>query len=169
MEYPEELYQDGRDRLDKSAILNPHYLYARHKPGYDWDEIEGLPDYTKIKIDPEIPEKNQSLNWDQYSEPHWVRFNPEKVYLKEYAVVGFLTETIRHIEGCDENSELDLSNLIDVEHDPIEINYSHCQISCTDKFRNVPTKKEKKSRKRALRMAMRHRSEVFLKPNEEMN
>jgi hypothetical protein len=167
MQYPDELYQRGRKKLDKSAILSSDYLYARHKPGYDWNEKEGLPDYTKIKIDPENKEKNQSLNWDRFSKPHWVRFNPNRVYQKEYAVVGFLTETIRHIEKYENNSELDLSDMIDVEHDPVEINYSHCQISCSDKFRITPTKKEKKSIKRALRMAMRHRSKVFLKPYEE--
>ena len=167
MEYPDALYQSGRKRLDKSAILDRDYLYARHKPGYDWDEKEGLPDYTKIKIDPDHKGKNQSLNWDRYSKPHWVRFNPDKIYQKEYAVVGFLAESIRHIEKCENNSKLDLSDMIDVEHDPIEINYSHCQISCSEKFRKIPARKEKKTIKRALRMAMRHRSKIFLKPNKD--
>lgn len=164
MEYPDELYRNEREPLQKSAILDHHYLYARHKPGYDWKEVEGLPDFTKIKIDPDDKDKNQSFNWEKFSEPHWVRFNPQKEYLKDYAVVGFLTETIRNIE---QNSENLMPNLLDVEHDPDEINYSHCQLSCLEKFKAIPTKKQKRSAKRAIRMAMRHRSKVFLKPNEE--
>lgn len=49
MEYPEELYCNGREKLDKLNIIDSNYLYARHKPGYDWKEEEGLPDCTKIK------------------------------------------------------------------------------------------------------------------------
>lgn len=165
MEYPEVLYQNGREKVDKDAILESHYLYARHKPGYDWNEAEGLPDYNKIKINPDSPEKNQSFNWEQYSEPHWVRFKSEKIYLKDYAVVGYLAGTLKHIEKNIDDEKSALSDLINVEHEPIEINYSHCQISCTDKFKKITT--NKKSIKRALRMAIRHQATVFLKPNEE--
>ncbi len=161
MEYPEALYCNGRKKLDKAKIVNSNFLYARHKPGHDWNEEEGLPDFSKIKINPKKPSENQSFNWDQYSEPHWVRFNPQKEYLKEYAVVGFLVETIRNIKTF--NDELE-NDFVDVEHEPVKINYSHCQLVCLEKLRLI---KNNKPVRRALRMAMKHNSEVFLRPNEE--
>ena len=164
MEYPEELYRKGRHKLDKSKIINSDYLYARHKPGHDWNEIEGLPDFTKIKINPNEPSNNQSFNWDRFSKPHWVRFNPHKKYLNEYAVVGFLTETIRNLSKHDPDLEIDL---VDVEHKPEEINYSHCQLSCLEKFKLIETKRQKKERASSIRMVMKHNSKVFLQPNEE--
>lgn len=163
MEYPEALYCNGRKKLDKAEIFNSNYLYARHKPGYDWIEEEGLPDFSKIKIDPKTPSKNQSFNWDRFSEPHWVRFNPQKEYLKEYAVVGFLVETIRNLKQT--NCELE-NDLVDVEHEPVNINYSHCQLVCLERLKK---KKQNKKIRRAIRMAMKHNSKVVLKPNEEIN
>lgn len=140
MKYPNELYRNGREELDKSNILDTHYLYARHKPGVDWNESQGLPDFTKIKIDPDKSDKNQSFNWDKLSEPHWVRFNPAKEYLQHYAVVGFLTETIRNIDKYSTDCE---KNLIDVEHKPVDINYSHCQLLCTGKFKMITANRKK--------------------------
>jgi hypothetical protein len=163
MEYPSDLYQNGRIKLSRTDIHNSDYMYARHKPGYDWDEDQELPDFSKIKIDPENPDKNQSFNWDKFSKPHWTRFNLGKKYLEEYAVIGFLTETIRNISKYVENLE---PNLIDIEHEPIEINYSHCQLSCAERFRRKNNKKEKRKIRRAIRMAMKHNSKVFLKPYE---
>lgn len=160
MDFPEELYCKNRKKIQSSEILDKHYQYARHKPGHDWNERHELPDYTKIKIDPNN-KNNQSFNWDQFSEPHWVRFDPQGKYLIDYAVVGFLTGTIRNVDQFDNNIE---NGLIDVEHKPIENNYSHCQLYCTEKFKNIET--NKKTIRRAIRMAMRHNSHVFLKPFE---
>jgi len=156
MEYPDALNTNGRPTLSKEEILADNYLYQRHKPGIDWVEKEGLPDFSKIKIDPKKPENNQSYNWDRYSEPHWVRFNPQKEYQIEYAVVGYLTETIRNLKNY--NSKL-LNNFLDVEHVPVDINYSHCQLSCD--------RGATKSVRREMRKTLRHKVKVYLNPYEE--
>lgn len=160
MEYPEALYSNGRPRLSNNEILKEHYLYQRHKPGYDWKEEEGLPDFTKIKIDPNNPERNQSYNWEKFSEPHWVRFNPQKEYQIEYAVVGYLTETIRNLNQYDSGLP---NKILDVEHAPVDINYSHCQLSCI----KTPETRIDKTKKRAMRQALKNKSKVFLAPNQK--
>ena len=168
MKYPEELYRQGRPILDKSEISKKEFLYARHKPGHDWKIDENIPDYTKIKIDPDNQDENQSYNWDKLSKHHWVRFNPLKEYLINYAVVGYLADTIRNIEKyCFENNGVTAvsKGTLDVEHKPTEINYSHCQLLCTDKFKESNV--SKRIKKRAMRMGMRHNSHVFLMPNSD--
>ena len=160
MDYPESLYKNNREKLDKSCIKLLDNLYARHKPGYDWDEKEGLPDFSKIKIDPYNKEKNQSFNWDRFSEPKWVRYNIELVYQNEYAVIGYKVSSIRNINeiNCDISN-----NLIDVEHDPIECNYSHCQLECMDDLKA----NNSRQLRNLLRMAIKHNAQVLFGPNEE--
>lgn len=160
MQYPKELLRNHRDKLDSSDILDSHYLYKRHKPGHDWDENLDLPDFSKIRIEPDNQNENQSFNWEKFSEPHWVRFTPQGEYLLQYAVVGYLTETIRKADIYDQRVEKDL---VDVEHDPIEENYSHCQIFCLDKLKQMQ-KAERKKQKRFIRLAMKHKALVSLKP-----
>ena len=163
MEYPQELYSNGRETLHEDQILDSHKLYQRHKPGYDWKESEGLPDFTKIKIDPKEKKNNQSYNWEIFSSPAWARFNEKKEYQKEYAVVSYSAGTIRHIERYDDLNLLE-PDLLGVEHAPNEINYSHCQLYCTEKFANSDNLKGKK---RAARLAMKHGANTILKPFEE--
>ncbi len=163
MEYPQELYPNERQTLNEDKILDIHKLYQRHKPGYDWKESEGLPDFTKIKIDPKDNKNNQSYNWELFSAPAWVRFNEQKEYKKEYAVVSYLAGTIRNIERYD-NSNLLEPGLLGVEHTPNDINYSHCQLYCTDKFVNS---EELRKKRRAARLAIKHGAKTLLKPFEE--
>ena len=164
MKYPTQLLTNGRDKLDRVLIKSDNLLFARHKPGYDWNDGEDLPDFTKIKLDTIVPENNQSLNWDKFSEPKWVRFNTNQEYQKDYAVIGYLTASIRNISKANNNLTNDL---IDVEHNPIDLNYSHCQLECLEKLKSIEGRKKIKSIKRLLRMALKHNAVVLFKPGEE--
>lgn len=164
MEYPQELYPEDRQALNEDRILDTHNLYQRHKPGYDWKESEGLPDFTKIKIDPKNNINNQSYNWELFSAPDWVRFNEHKEYQKEYAVVAYLAGVIRNIERFDDSNHLE-PGLLGVEHAPNDINYSHCQLYCTDKFAAIED--NLKGIRRAARLAIKHGAKTILKPFEE--
>ena len=152
MEYPDALYSNNRPVLPKEEILDDQYLFQRCKPGYGWIEKEGLPDYTKIQIDPKN-EKTQSYNWERFSKPHWVRFNLSEKYLIEYAVVGFLPLNIRNLhEYYPMYKEYDpwvIKSILDVEHKPEEINYSHCQLLCIPPPSLPVTKRVKRSMKLA--------------------
>lgn len=153
MEYPQELYANGREKCPNTDIKDDHYLYMRHLPGHSWKEEEGIPDYNTIKLDFNNRENNQSCNWNIFSEPHWVRFDINKNYKIENAVVGYLVYNLRNLDLY--NTEVP-GDIIDAEHDPIDQNYSHCQLLCLRSF----TKKEK----RALRMEFKHAAKVLLLP-----
>ncbi len=159
MEYPRELYRNGRPKLPASDIESSHRMYMRHLPGYDWNMDEGLPDYTKIKIDPEN-RNNQSYNWNKFSKPHWARFNPDCEYLPEYAVVSYLVDTIRRPDQYDNSIP---ANMIDIEHKPIEINYSHCELLCKEVFDKLRTAEIRKI-KRPVRLAFKNKAEIELLP-----
>lgn len=148
MKYPSSLLQENKKKLEPNRIRNWNYLYTRHKPSSDWNEEEGLPDFTKIKID-------QSFNWCNFSIPLWTRFNDRKEYLSEYAVAGFQVKTIRfeHIKNSPFTTQV-----VDVEHIPEPTNYSHCQL--------IPKRKLTKTEKRELRATLRHNCIVPLKPNQ---
>lgn len=137
--------------LSETQILNSHYMYARHKPGHDWKIEEGLPDFSKIKI-----EDKQSFNWNIFSIPIWTRFNDKKEYQNEYAVVAFLVETIRYSSSIDQNFE---NHTLSVAHAPIENNYSHCEL--------ILKKELTKSQRRAIRLTLKHKSFVALTPHQE--
>lgn len=156
MEYPQELYSNGRSKCKNEEIKNEHFLYMRHLPGHSWKTEEGIPDYNTIKLDYSNRDANQSCNWDKYSEPHWVRFDIEKNYRIDNAVVGYLVNIIRNLNSFKPEVPADI---VDVEHDPIDQNYSHCQLLCLRKF--------SKSEKRALRMEFRHGAKVYLLPNSD--
>lgn len=149
MKYPSLLLQKKRKKLDTNKIKNWNYLYSRHKPSSNWNHEEGLPDFTKIKID-------QSFNWCNYTIPLWTRFNLEKEYLQEYAVAGIKVKTIR-----EEHTKLDCfdQKIIDIIHDPIDINYSHCQLNTFQTLNRID--------RRQLRATFRHKCKVPLKPNEK--
>lgn len=151
MKYPNLLLMHGRKTFDKNNIKNFNYLYTRHKPSNDWDDKNGLPDFTKIKID-------QSFNWCNFSIPAWTRFNAEKKYLNDYAVAGFYVKTIRESY---KNSPEFTEQVLEIEHKPLEINYSHCQL--------IALKNLNRTEKRELRMTLRHQCIVPLKPGEKRN
>ncbi len=156
MNFPSSLIQKGRGTLPNNPIFLFHRVYIRHKPGHGWNIKDDLPDFTTIKI------PDQSCNWSQFSIPIWARFNDQKAYNKEYAVVTYKLGTIRKIGSVlrqtDPSSTLD-DNTLDVVHDPIENNYSHCVLK--QRVNLNPTQR------RAVRMAMKHKSSVYIKPDLE--
>lgn len=150
MRFPPCLLQRGRESLPTSRIKNFHRVFIRHKPGYDWDESTGLPDYTKIKIDGE-----QSCNWSMLSLPSWARFNINKEFLEQYAVIGYLVKSIRKPEKYNDTLE---EGLLDLQHKPEENNYSHTQLCAL--------KKVGRKQKRSIRLVMKNKSSVELKPRK---
>lgn len=149
MKFPSSLLQNGRKKKSSARIRNWNYVYTRHKPSSDWNHEEGLPDFTKIKLD-------QSFNWCNYSIPLWTRFNDAQEYLEEYAVAGFSAGTIRREHQKDDLFD---TQVIDVHHEPIETNYSHCELQ--------PVRKLSKTERRALRVSLRHNCIVPLLPSEK--
>ena len=149
MKFPKLLFQNKRKIRSSECIRNWNYLYTRHKPSTNWNKDENLPDFSQIKLD-------QSLNWCNYSIPAWVRFNDGGDYLSDYAVAGFKADTIRneHLK-----SESFPKRVLHVNHKPIEMNYSHCELLCIEKL--------SKSKRRELRMSLRHNCIVPLLPGEE--
>ena len=86
----------------------------------------------------------------------WTRFNDAQEYLEDYAVAGFSADTIR----CEHQKyELFDSQVVEVQHEPIETNYSHCEL--------YPVRKLSKTEKRALRASLRHHCVVPLLPSEK--
>lgn len=152
MKYPSSLLTNNRKTFNKTCIKDFNYLYTRHKPSTDWKEEDGLPDFSKIKLD-------QSFNWCNFSIPIWTRFNNKKEYLHDYAIAGFYVKTIR--ESHKNSSVKFTQKILEIEHRPEEYNYSHCQL--------VTLKNLSKTEKRALRMTLRHKCITPLKPNEKRN
>ncbi len=151
MKFPVFLLQKNRKKKVSKKIKNWNFLYTRHKPSTDWNEEEGLPDFTKIKID-------QSFNWCNFSIPIWTRFTDKKEYLSEYAVAGFKVKTIRNehlTKGIFD------TRVIDIEHKPVAANYSHCELI---KIRDL-----NKAEKREIRATLRHKCIIPLRPNEKRN
>ena len=72
-----------------------------------------------------------------------------------------MTFTVRNPEKYDSSIS---SNLIDVEHLPEEINYSHCQLLCTEKMKLLLNNKPIR---RSIRMALKNNSVVIIEPNVE--
>lgn len=149
MKFPLMLLQKNRKCLSSNRINNWNYLYTRHKPSYDWDESEGLPDFTKLKID-------QSYNWCNFSIPIWTRFNNNKQYLSDYAVAGFKVKTIRNVYKYMNDFD---SPITEVHHKPVPNNYSHCELLLLENIN--------KMQKREMRINFRHSCIVPLKPDEK--
>jgi hypothetical protein len=125
-------------------------MYARHKPGHDWDESEGLPDFSKIKLE------SQSFNWNIFSIPIWTRFNDKKEYFENYAVVGFSVETIRYTFKYNPQFQ---DHTLGLDHLPVKYNYSHCQLRMNRELNKLE--------KRELRLILKNKSVVPLKPNQK--
>jgi hypothetical protein len=147
MKYPLLLYKFGRRNLSDKSIKDYHYMFMRNKPNHGWDVAEGVPDFTTIKPD-------QSFNWCRFSLPVWVRFDDKKMYRRNYAVVAIYMNSVRHSQGIDQRFP-DYSH--NIKHKALPANYSHCEL--VEKKLDKPTR-------RALRMTLRHRSQVCLLPEE---
>lgn len=156
MNYPKTLFRNGRGLYPENKIKHHHRMYARHKPGYDWIVAEGLPDFSKIKIEAGHSDANQSFNWSMFSLAHWVRFNPDKTFLENYAVISFRVKVIRNVHLF--NPELKVPYL-GVEHKPDEENFSHCQLYSLPNF--------DKAKKRSIRLTLKHKARTELRPNEK--
>lgn len=155
---PKDLLRQGRVAKEDSSFKNHDRLYARHKPGVGWDEKEGLPDFTQIKM-------TQSLNWCLYSLPHWCRFNDAGEYLNNYAVVSYSHAEITNISEQSEEKRLSGNiKALKIIHDPIELNYSHCELRVMSDLGSI-----NKTDRRAIRAKFKHASSVELKPFERPN
>ena len=118
-------------------------MYARHPESF-WNQQAGeYLAFEKIRSD-------QSFNWSAFSIPIWVRFNDRKVYQENYIVVGYYVNTIRNTHKL--KPELP-PNSYGLKHDPIENNYSHCEL--------YPDKIEKKW-KRAYRITLKHKFKIII-------
>ena len=150
MTFPKSLIKGNRREFPEDKISTKNLMYARHKPGYDWNEGDDYPDLSKIKID-------QSFNWSAYSLPCWARFNPNKVYQSEYGVVGYSVNKIRN--PINDLGESILVVNPNVNHKPEDNNYSHCELVLESPIT--------KSLKREYRTALKHRSVVYLRPHQK--
>ncbi|NQU68148.1 MAG: hypothetical protein HQ510_09415 [Candidatus Marinimicrobia bacterium] len=151
MKYPTALLVRGRCQFPKNKIRHFNYMYARQKPSTDWNENDGLPDFTRIKT-------NQSYNWCIFSIPIWTRFDDKKTYLSDYAVTAFSVETIRESYKYGLETQ---SQVLEVKHKPMDQNYSHCEMN--------PLGNLNKTQRREIRMSLRHKCYVSLRPNETQN
>ena len=124
----------------------------RNKPGHSWNLEEDIPDFSQIS-------SSQSFNWCRYSIPQWVRFNENKEYLIDYAIVGIKSKVIRYSKKYNQNIE---NFIYSVTHVPLNFNYSHCEL--LQKKENI-TKLEK----RAFRMILRLNCKIYLRPNKDYN
>ena len=145
MKFPSLLFQKNRKKLEASRIREWNYVFTRHKPSTNWNHDENLPDFATFKIN-----ENQSCNWCNYSIPIWTRFNDKQDYCSDYAVAGFKVNTIRGLQVG--------SKFFNVEHSPIQTNYSHCEIRTSEKLT--------KTEKREIRASLHQNCKTFLKPNE---
>jgi len=132
-------------------------IYARFKPGSDWRQEEQLPAYEKIKVD-------QSFNWEVFSIPEWTRFNPNREYLANYAVVAFKIHPIRLSEKIVLPAGFTplINNSLDIVHKPIPENYSHCELACD------PAIHKDKTVRRIIRMTIKfsHHKTILLPKKE---
>lgn len=169
MNFPPSLIQNNRPQFPKAKILLSHFVYARHKPGHDWLVKENIPDFEKIKIPKNLEEsqkgKGQSFNWNLFSIPIWARFDDTKLYKEGYAIVAFSVFSIRRTaELIEKNSNTNPqfgNETLDIEHAPLENNYSHCNLTINLELN--PTER------RAIRMTLKHNSYVPLLPNQKRN
>ena len=117
MQFPSSLKQNDRRKLPENCILSWQYMYARH-PRSHWSEDEDFPQFETIR-------SKQSFNWSAFSIPIWARFNDLMEYQSGYGVAGYRVKTIRRAHEY--NDELP-KEACGIKHDPIENNYSHCEL-----------------------------------------
>jgi len=145
MRFPRCLETKGRTPYPEHKINLKNYMYARHKPGYDWNPDEEFPDFSKIS-------SYQSFNWSAFSIPVWVRFNDQKEYKKDYGVIGYSVNTIRNIHIIDKTLPL---NSYGIKHKPEEFNFSHSEL--------YPLNITKKH-KRIYRLNLKHKCQKKILP-----
>lgn len=127
-------------------------MYARHKNGAEWNDLEDFPAFHTIKAD-------QSFNWNAFSIPIWVRFtgSEELIFNENYGVVSYKVNGIREKKNY-KGVEKKYFNLL---HIPEEKNYSHCQLESISAA--------SKAERRDIRMTLKHCCKVIVKPNETYN
>lgn len=149
MQFPEKLKLNGRTKKENTAIKSLNSLYARHKIKAEWTDGDDYPTFNTIKPD-------QSFNWGAYSIAFWVRFNDHCEYKSEYGIVKYRVKSIRNsfLKHLPTKDEFEL-----IKHEPIENNYSHCELDGTLDLIN-------KNIRREIRMNFKHKSKVICKPME---
>lgn len=145
MKYPKSLLANNRKQYPENRIHHKNLMYARHKPGSQWKDLEDFPNFESIRSD-------QSVNWSAFSIPVWVRFNDAKEYKSDYGVAAYSVYSIRNAHLYNEHLK---ENSSTVKHMPDDNNYSHCQFHHKDL--------SKKGR-RLFRMTLKHHCTPLIYP-----
>ncbi len=138
MKFPNSLLYKGRRIYPSNFILSFNYMFVRC-PHSEWKEGDDFPDFNQIKL-------NHSFNWSVFSIPLWAKFNDKKEYRDNYGVIGYKVATIRNTHKI--NPRFD-PKILDINHKPIEFNYSHCEL--------FPNRIIEKKDKREIRMTFKHK------------
>ena len=157
MQFPKTLEKKGRKKLSEKVILPFHYLYSRHKSISEWKEGEEFPDFNQIKVD-------QSFNWSAFSYPVWVRFNPEKEYMKNYGIMSYKVRTFRNLHKF---SQILPEKSFGIKHEPEKNNYSHCELYAIN-IQVDHKRRDRKNRREFRHILSRHWNKK-LNPLEEPN
>jgi len=152
MRFPSILKCNKCKPLSKEKIHPKNLVYSRHAPDSVWKRGEKFPDINQIKED-------QSFNWSAFSIPQWVRFNPQKIYQKDQGVCSFPVFAIK--KAYQYNEQLP-DDIFELEHDPLEYNYSHCQI-------HPNIQENKRSAKMALRYSLKIHAKPKIEPDDEQS
>lgn len=113
MEFPQELVKNNRLNIEFSDEKGDSFLYMRVPPPHIDDHGAWI--YANLRSD-------QSFNWSLFSMPHWVRFNGDRIYLKDNRVIAFQVLYLMNASKLDPSFESDSWTL---KHDSDEFNYSH--------------------------------------------
>jgi len=148
MRFPKRLLRKNRTKYSSNKINSWHLMFTRHKPLTEWAEGDEYPNFSSIKIT-----KPQSFNWSAFSLPIWVRYTDQKEYKSDYGVVGYRVGTLRYTNKIDPAFE---NFTFDVRHDPLENNFSHCELE-------VKKSLSKKDR-RLIRITFKHKCVVSIYP-----
>ena len=137
MDFPKYLLQNGRITYPSNLIFSFNFMFMRC-PKIDWEEGDEYPDFSKIR-------SKQSFNWSAFSIPLWARFTDKMEYRAGYGVIGYKVRTIRKANSVNPILE---NGLFNIKHQPIETNYSHCEL--------FTTKELGRKEGRDLRMTFKH-------------
>ena len=145
MKYPKYLLANNRKQYPEERIHQKNLMYARHKPGPQWEDQDDFPNFDSIRSD-------QSVNWSAFSIPVWVRFTNTKEYKSDYGVAAYSVFGVRNAHLY--NKQLK-ENSSTVKHIPVDFNYSHCQFH----HQNL-SKKER----RLFRITLKHHCKPLIYP-----
>lgn len=145
MKFPKALLSKERPYL-KVTVFNPKTkIFIRIKPNSSqWNSQENIPYYEQIRSE-------QSSNWDLLSIPIWTRFNDQKEYKSEYAVIGFYIQCVQNLK--DEKHSANWQ----IQHAKLPNNYSHCDLTLTQCPDRIG--------KRAMKMKLKHSAIICLYPS----